>query len=182
MARQAATKWSEADRDRVIKRLEREIHQMTPVKRKLFDKLFQHHERQLFQEVGTKATGPRSTFAKKLAQMKTAAEEGVYKPVNMTADKCVEFQVRLSDVETEATTWSMADTDRIVSQLEREIYGITSNEQMRFKKEFSIHLIEFEAWWQPIGVQELLKTIEQRVIHFGYPKMYLVSQISGSIR
>jgi hypothetical protein len=182
IARQAATKWSEADRDRAIERLEREIHQMTPVKRKLFDKLFQHHQRQLLQEVGTKATGPRSTFAKKLAQMKTAAEEEVYGAVNMTADKREEFQVRLSDAETEATTWSIADTDRIVSQLEREIYGITSNEQMRFKKEFSIRLIEFEAWWQAIGVQELRKTIEQRVIHFGYPKMHLVSHISESIR
>jgi hypothetical protein len=53
---------------------------------------------------------------------------------------------------------------------------------MRFKKEFSISLIEFEAWWQAIGVQELRKTIEQRVIVFEYPKMHLVSPISQSIR
>jgi hypothetical protein len=147
--------------------LAREIHQMTPVKRKLLDKLFQHHERQLFQEFGTKATGARSTFAKKLAQMKTAAEEEVYGSVNMTGDKWEEFQVRLSDTETEATTWSITDKDRIVSQLESEIYGITSNEQMRFKKLFSIPLIDFEAWWQAIGVQELRKTIQPLVIHFG---------------
>ena len=151
-ARQAATKWSEADRNRAIERLEREVHQMTPVKRKLFDKLFQHHERQPSQEVGTKATGPRSTLAKKLAQMKTAAKEEIYGAVNMTATKRVEIQVCLSDSETEATTWSIADRDCIVSQLEREMYGITSKEQMRFKKEFSIRLIEFEAWWQVIGV------------------------------
>jgi len=180
-AQQAATKWSEADRQRAIERLEREIHQMTPVKRKLFDKLFQHHEQQLLQEVGTKATGPRSIFAKKLAQIKTAAEEEVYGAVNLTADKRVEFQVRLSDAETEANTWILADIDRIVSQLEREIYCITSNEQMRFKQELSIHLIEFEAWWQAIGVLELRKTIEQCVIHFGHPKMHLVSHISESI-
>jgi hypothetical protein len=55
--------------------LERKIHQVTPAKRKLFNKLFQHHERQLLQEAGTKASGPRNIFAKKLAQMKTAAEE-----------------------------------------------------------------------------------------------------------
>jgi hypothetical protein len=182
IARQAATKWSEADRDRAIQRLEREIHQMTPAKCKLFDKLFQHHERQLSQELGTKATGPRSIFAKKLAEMKTVAEEEVYRAINMTADKREEFQVRLSDAETEATIWSIADTDRIVSQLEREIYGITLNKQMRFKKEFSIRLIEFEASWQAIGVQELRKTIEQRVIHFGYAKLHLVSPISESIR
>jgi hypothetical protein len=47
-----------------------------------------------------------------------------------------------------------------VSQLEREFYGITSNEQMRFKKEFPIRLIEFEDWWQAIGVPGLRKTIE----------------------
>jgi len=180
-ARQAATKYSEADWKRSIERLEREIHQMTPVKPELFDKLFQHHERQLSHDVGTKATGPRSIFANKLAQMQTAADEEVYGAVIMTADKHVEFQVRLSDAETEATTLSLAAIDRIVSQLEGEIYGITSNEQMQFIQESSIHLMEFEAWWQAIAVQELRKTIEQCVIHFGYSTMHLVSHISESI-
>jgi hypothetical protein len=62
---------------------------VTPAKRKLFDKLFQHHMRQQLQEVANKATGPRSIFAKKLAQMKTAAEEEAYGVVNMTANKRV---------------------------------------------------------------------------------------------
>jgi hypothetical protein len=53
--------------------------------------------------------------------MKTAAEEEVYGAVNMMANKCVESQVCLSNAETKATTRSMADMDRIVSQLEREI-------------------------------------------------------------
>jgi hypothetical protein len=52
---------------------------------------------------------------------------------------------------------------------------------MQFKKEFSIRLVEFEAWWQAIGIQELQKTIEQCVIQFGYPKMHLVSHIAESI-
>ena len=43
-ARQAATTWSDADYQKVIERLEREIYQITPAKRKLFDKLFQHYE------------------------------------------------------------------------------------------------------------------------------------------
>jgi len=73
IARQVAIKWSEADPDRAIKQMEPEIHQMTSVKLNLFDKLFKHHQRQLLQEVGTKATGPRSTFAKTVTQMKTAA-------------------------------------------------------------------------------------------------------------
>jgi hypothetical protein len=77
---------------------------MRRVKCKVFDKLFQHYQRQLLQEVGTKATGPRSTFAKKPAQIKTAAKEEVYRAVNMTANKHAEFQVSLSDAETEATT------------------------------------------------------------------------------
>jgi len=181
-AQQGATTMSDSDQQSAIERLESDIHQVTPAKRKLFDKLFQHPKRQLLQEVGTKATGPRSTFAKKLAQIKTAPEEAVYEAVNMTANKRVEFQVRLSDAETEATTWSIADKDCIANQLEREIYGITSNEQMRFKKELSIRLIEFERWWNAIHIQELRKTIEQRVIHFGYPKMHLVSHISKAIR
>ena len=148
---------SDPDRQSAKERLEHKIHRVTPVKRKLFDKLFRHHMRQLLQEVATKATSPRSTFAKKLAQMTTAAEEEVYEAANMTANKRVKFQIRLSDAETEATSLSIADTDRIANQLEREIHGVTSNEQMRYQKEFSMRLIEFEAWWQEIGVQELRK-------------------------
>ena len=64
---------------------------MTPVQHKLFDELFQHHERQLLQEVGTQATGPRSTFTNKLVQMKTAAKGEGSGEVNITADKPVEF-------------------------------------------------------------------------------------------
>jgi hypothetical protein len=53
---------------------------------------------------------------------------------------------------------------------------------MCFKKELFIRVIEFEAWCKANGVEELWKAIEQRVIHFGYPQMHLVSHISGSIR
>jgi len=42
-------------------------------------------------------------------------------------------------------------------------------------------MIEFEAWWETIGIQMLRKTIEQGVIHLGYPTIHLVSHISVSI-
>jgi len=42
-AQQGETIWSDADWQRAIEQLEREIHQVTPAKCKLFDKLFQHH-------------------------------------------------------------------------------------------------------------------------------------------
>ena len=48
--------------------------------------------------------------------------------------------------------------------------------------EFSIRLIVFEAWWETIGIQALRKTFAQRMIHFGYPEMYLVWHILESIR
>jgi len=134
------------------------------------------------QELGTKATGPGSKFAKDLALMKAAAEDEAYGAANMTAHKHLQFPIRLSDAETDATTWSLADTERVTIQLEREIYGITSNEQKRFKKGFSICLIGFEAWWETISIQALRKSIEQRAIHFGYPKTHLVSHISVSIQ
>jgi len=92
--------------------------------------------------------------------MKAAAEDKAYCAANMTTNKRLQFQIRLSDAETEATTWSLADTERVTNQLEREIYGITWNAQKRFKTEFSIHLIEFEAWWETIGIQALRKSIE----------------------
>jgi len=181
-ARQPATIWSDADWQRAIEQLECEIHQATPAKRKLFDKLFQHPEREQLHEVGTKATGPRSIFTKKLAQMTISAEEEAYRIVNMTADRHVQFQVSRSDAELEATTCSIADTDPVVNQLERKIHSIPSKAQMWLPKGFSIRLVEFEDWWQAIGILELRKTIEQRVINFGYPMMHLVSHISESIQ
>jgi hypothetical protein len=41
----------------------------------------------------------------------------------------------------------MTETDRVAKLVEKEIYGITFNEQMRFKKKWSIRLIPFQAWW-----------------------------------
>jgi hypothetical protein len=58
-------------------RLEREIHQMTPVKWEIFNKLCQHYKQQPLVTVGTKVIGPRSTFAQKIAEITTAAEEEV---------------------------------------------------------------------------------------------------------
>jgi hypothetical protein len=68
-----------------------------------------------------------------LAQMKTAAEVEVPGAPNMTTNLCVEFQVRLYNAATKATTCSISDTDRIGNHQERDIYGMTLNEQMHFK-------------------------------------------------
>jgi hypothetical protein len=115
--RQAATTWSDADCQKVLERLERNIHQVTPAKCKLFDRLFQCHERTLLQEVGTKTTSPRSKFAKELALKKIATEDKAYEAANIAADLGLQFQIHLSNAETEATTWSLADTERVTTQL-----------------------------------------------------------------
>jgi len=113
--------------------------------------------------------------------MKAAAKDEADGAANMTANKRLQFQIRLSYAETEASTCSMADTEQVTNQLEREIYAITSNDQKRFKREFSIYSIEFEACWETIGIQALRKYIEQRIIHLSYPKMHLQSHILESI-
>jgi hypothetical protein len=140
--------------------LERKIHYVTPAKPNLFDKLFQHHERQQLLEAATQATDPRSKFAIELALTMAAAEDEVDGAANRTADKRLQFRIRLSDAETEATTWSLGDIECMTKQLERVIYGITTNEQMRFNKQFSLCLIECEAWWEIIRIQALRKTLE----------------------
>jgi hypothetical protein len=109
--------------------------------------------------------------------MNTYAEEAAYGVVNMTSDKHVQFRICLSEAGIEATTLSMADTDRIVIQPEREIHGITFNHQMRYTKEFSILLVQCISWWPGIGIQELWKMITQRVILFGYAMMHLLCHI-----
>jgi len=158
--RQVATTCSDADCQKAIEQWAREIHQVTPARHNLFDKVFQSHERKLSQEVGTKATGPTTKFTKELALMKPAAKDQAYGVGNLTADKRLQFQIHISDAETEATTWSLAHTDRVTNQQERESYDIASNEQKWFQTEFSILLIKFECWSETIGIQALLKSIE----------------------
>jgi len=82
--------------------------------------------------------------------MKTATDDEANGAANMTDNKWQQFQICLSDAEPEAMTWSLADTEQVTNQLEREIYGITSNEQKLFKKELSIRLIEYEALQEAI--------------------------------
>jgi len=69
-ARQAATSWSDVDRQKAIEWLEREIHQVTPAKCKLINILFQNHERQLVQEVETKGTVPEAYWQKNMPRGK----------------------------------------------------------------------------------------------------------------
>jgi len=87
-----------------------------------------------------------------------------------------------SYAETEATIWSITDTDGIVNQLETGIYSSISKDQMQFKKEFSLWLIKFESWRQAIHIQKLPKTIIQCIIHFSYPGMHLVNTCQGQFR
>jgi hypothetical protein len=87
-----------------------------------------------------------------------------------------------SDAETEATTWSLADTEHASLQLEREIYGITLNEQKWVMMEFSIRLIKFQASCGTICIQALRKIIEKHVLPFSNPKLHPVSHILDSIR
>lgn len=137
-AKPAATRGSDNNRLRAEELLEGEMHQVTPIKRKHFDELFQPHECQLFQEVGTMATTPRSTSPDKLTQMETAGQEDVCCAANMTTNNCVDFQVHLSGAGTEDATQCTADMHRSVNQLERVIYGNTVDEQMRCTKILSI--------------------------------------------
>jgi hypothetical protein len=134
------------------------------------------------QEDWINVTDSGSIFAKQLAPMKTGSKYKTYRVANMTTNNRLRFLIPHSDADTEATAWSFTDEACVTIQLEREIYGITSNEQMWFRKKFTICLIEFEAWWESISIQTLWKTIQQGVIHFEYPKRYLVSHRSESIR
>ena len=43
----------------------------------------------------------------------------------MTAYMGVEVQVRLADAETEATSWSIADMDRVANELGRERFMVS---------------------------------------------------------
>lgn len=110
--------------------------------------------------------------------MNNSSEKVIDGVVKITANKHVQFQVLLSNAETWATTSSFADVDTVLSQLERETYGITSNEKMQCKKELSVHWIKYEAWWQSNCIEELWNSMEQCLIHIGYFNIHSVSYLS----
>jgi len=120
--------------------------------------------------VRPKATGARSIFAKTLLQMKTASVVEIYRVANMSHNRPVRFQVHLSLVESEASTWSIADIDHMMNQLERKIYGVTSNEQVWFTMGFSRCEIESMASWDTISTQQLQTTITQCSQNFSHRK------------
>jgi len=49
-------------------------------------------------------------------------------------------------------------------------------------KELSIRLIDIEAWWHDIGIQEHRKIIDLCIIHILYPMMHHVREMEESIR
>jgi hypothetical protein len=55
-AHQAATTCSDIDGQKATVWLQCKIHQVTPAKRELVDKLFQRYQQQLFKEVVTRST------------------------------------------------------------------------------------------------------------------------------
>jgi hypothetical protein len=70
----------------------------------------------------------------------------------MTSNYGVQFWVHPFNTETEATTLYITDMNHIVYQWKREVYCITSKDQMWFKMEFSIRLVDFKPCRQAIGV------------------------------
>jgi orotidine-5'-phosphate decarboxylase len=79
------------------------------------------------QQVGAKATAPRSIFGNKLAIWKDPAQDKPDGVAKKTADKLLQFQNRVSDAGTDAMTCSLADLERINNQLKIVIHGIISN-------------------------------------------------------
>jgi len=114
--------------------------------------------------------------------MRTGVNEELHGAANTTANECVEFQVNPSANETEVSAWSIADRDRMLNQLVRDIDGIISNKQMRLSKEFAISLTEFKAQQQAIGIHMLRKTITLCVIPLEYSNIQHLSHISASIQ
>jgi len=73
-------------------------------------------------KLGLRQPVPEAHLQKTLAQLNMATEEEGNWAANTTTDMHAEYQVHLSNAETDATTWSIADTDLIVNQLERDMY------------------------------------------------------------
>jgi len=114
--------------------------------------------------------------------MEPAAKDQGYKAVDRTPDMCVGFQINTSKGQTEGITVSFGDSDCIVNQPQRVMYGIILNMHIQCKKEFSIHSIMFKAGSEAFSVWKLCKTIEQCQKHFHYAVMQLVNHISESIQ
>jgi hypothetical protein len=111
----------------------------------------------------------------KIVKIRVAVEAEVYGAHKINAAKCKQFQAHLDHTEID-------DRDSITTDnLEREIYGITAAQQHLFKRTFSKRMAEFETLWEQHGIHELRKALEHQIVHFGYPKMHLVSHISESI-
>lgn len=94
----------------------------------------------------------------------------------------MEYQVQLSNIETEAMAWGMADHNVFTDQLEGEIYHNTSNEQMQLYKVLILLLVKWELFWEVVGIQEFQEIIQHYVIYSGYSMLTHVIHVSDSNR
>lgn len=118
--------------------MEHKIDQVIPDRPMLVIILFLQQDQQLFQEVRTNATGPRSIFPKQLDQMNNAIDYKSCRVANITPDNGVQYLICIFLAETDASTWSVADLESTADRQGREIYGITSNEQHKLKMELYV--------------------------------------------
>jgi len=146
-----------------------------------YRKLFHLYDWQQWHEVGTTALSLRGIFAKKPDQMDSAIADEVYWMANMVPNKHVEYQIHLSNAETEATSWSITDMHYITEYLVRERSSITSNIPKQFKNEWSIFSIQIEASRKCIIIYMLWEAVYPQAIYFSYPMTHLVNNISDSI-
>jgi hypothetical protein len=93
------------------------MHQVECVKSKQFCSLFYPHEQQQLKEVGTNVTVLKRILYKTPARVKPPTRDKASRIMNMTPLYQLPFESDLSELETDAKTWTGAAMDVIKTQL-----------------------------------------------------------------
>lgn len=168
--------WSAPAKALAERALDRSIFDATEMKRRRFEELYRDaHDRLVSQLRAGTSRGPKSKFARDLAQECLAVKTAVYGRSRVTAAATNEYEERLSVLEQQATNVTGDRHEQIYHRVEVEVFGVDAPAQAAFRQAMGEKRRQYDQVWESTKGPALQKRLESEYFHFGKPKMHLLS-------
>ena len=119
--------------------------------------------------------GPKSKFARKLAQECLATKRAVYGQPRITSAAIEDYEKQVSMHEEQATNLGKDLQEQIFHRVEVEVFGVDSAAQVAFQQAMFAMAQQYDQDWEVRKGLVLRKRLRSEYFHFGKPKMHLLS-------
>ena len=168
--------WSAPDRALVEQQLDQSIFAATKTKRRRFEELYHDAQDRLDSQLRAGASrGPKSKFARELAQECLAIKTAVYGRSRVTSAAIADYENQISMHEEQATNLTEDRQEQIYHRVEVEVFGFDTAAQAAFRQAMGEKRRQYDQDWEVRKGPALRKRLESECFHFGKPKMHLLS-------